>query len=181
MKHVLSLLALILAPAFAVSAWADADDHPAAAPAAATQPAAPAAAAQAASKAATPWASIEGLAVNIELKGSHKNVAAMIARMEQEPIYKEAACAKGKKAGSITCEHTNSGIIMLVSQPYADVTWTMSGATLHKLFTGKNPPKMQTLSLTTCTVSGCTYMQCPPGSAYACCHFVNGAWTTVGC
>jgi len=174
------LSALILVPVCVASAWAEDNDQ--AQPVAATQPAASAPQAAAAQPATPQFPSVQGSRVVIELKGPAKSVAAMVAELEQDAVYKDAACSHAGKPGktaTITCANADSGLMAFVSHNLAEkVRWSISGSTVPNLFTTKALSNARTLSITpNACAAGCTAMNCPPPSGPPeCCHFSNGAW-----
>lgn len=91
--------------------------------------------------------------VAIEFKGPAKSTSALVAGLEKEAVYKEAACSKkAGKTARITCANANGRLMeFLLKNAPASVQWSTTNLTL------------------TC-LNGCVYTQCPAGSGiYRCC------------
>lgn len=117
--------------------------------------------------------------VVIKLKGSAKNVSALVAELEKEAAYTEASCTTGKKPGKtakITCAKADGTLMtFLGNYAAAKVQWTVSGTTVAvaSSATADNPVAARAAAI--CPAM-CTMMNCPPpGGPVMCCKR-----TTVG-
>ncbi|MFH0933652.1 MAG: hypothetical protein V1879_00430, partial [Pseudomonadota bacterium] len=71
----------------------------------------------------------------IELKGDAKDVAALVADLEKEAIFKEAACTvrESQESTKISCARADGKQMeYLDAYPSAKVHWSISGATTLK-------------------------------------------------
>lgn len=103
--------------------------------------------------------------VVIEFKGADKSISALIAAMEKEGVYKEAACATvpGKDTGkpaSISCGKAEGALMTYLSKHApADTLWSITTAS-------------------SCP-TGCYMMNCPPpGGPVACCKRTSIGYRT---
>lgn len=117
-------------------------------------------------------APVTGTGVVIELKGSAKSVHALVADLEKETVYKDAACSSkpAKKPGrtaKITCAKTDGALLaFLGNNAPANIHWSISAAATKSLSTAANkgvlacPPPI-----------GCAMMHCPPPTGpIVCCN-----------
>ncbi len=98
--------------------------------------------------------------VAIELKGSAESVSTLVAGLEKEAVYKDAACStvpakKSGKTARISCDKADSGLMdFLTKNAPATVQWSISSVPA----VGKCLP-------------GCATMHCPPpGGPVRCCN-----------
>ena len=110
--------------------------------------------------------------VSIELKGASKNLSALMADLEKDAAYKEAACsgkpAKSGKAAKITCGKADGALLVFLSKNApANVRWTISAAATAPATRAPAPAASAPLSCPT----GCAVMNCPPPSGpIVCCN-----------
>ncbi len=114
-----------------------------------------------------------GSGVVIVLKGAAGDISALVADLEKEAVYKEAACAPASKPGKtakISCAKAYAGLMAFLGQyASAKVQWHISGATTVAPVVAPVAATLEAQSTAICP-TGCTMMNCPPpGGAPACC------------
>jgi hypothetical protein len=114
-----------------------------------------------------------GAGVVIVLKGAARNISALVAELEKETVYKEAACASASKPGKtakISCAKADAGLMAFLGQyASAKVQWHISGATTAAPVAAPVAAPMAATSTLGCA-TGCTLMNCPPpGGPVVCC------------
>jgi len=100
--------------------------------------------------------------VVIELKGSARNTSALVADLEKDAVYKEAACSKKPgKIVRISCAKADSALMAFLSKNApANVHWRISTATSTRLST--EPVGC---------ASGCVLAPCP--TTVVCCSITT--------
>lgn len=119
--------------------------------------------------AAPAWAGDEPPAatgVVIELKGPAKSVAALVADLEKDKAYQDAACSPGRKSGKaakIACAQADSALMAFLGKNApAKVRWSISSTA--------TPATTKSVTPLGCP-TGCALMNCPPpGGPYRCCN-----------
>jgi hypothetical protein len=112
--------------------------------------------------------------VSIELKGSAKSLSALVADLEKDAVYKEAACstAPAKKSGEtvkISCAKADGALMTFLSKNAQTVHWSIS-ALANKSLPATAKQGVVPMSCPT----GCSIINCPPPSGpLECCHISN--------
>lgn len=98
------------------------------------------------------WALAADAGVVIELKGSAKSVHALLADLEKEAVYKDAACSLDKKSGKTTkviCATADGALLNFLSRNApTGVRWSISGTAT------------QVMSVTRSCPTGCALKTC---------------------
>jgi hypothetical protein len=127
-------MALILLASIAAPAWAE--DAPA--PASATQ-----------------------AAVTVQLSGSAKGVQALLAKLENDAVYKDSGCSgkpmkKSAKTAKISCTNAGGALLAYLGQNTPDkVRWNVSGAVATKMSATQQPLAPRYVCPVGCTPTIC--------------------------
>lgn len=112
--------------------------------------------------------------VVIKLGGSTKDVAALLAELEKDAVFKDASCSAGKpgKKAKISCSQADGALLTFLSKNApVGVNWSISPAP----HTAPQPKLMLRAPASTLTCpAGCSPKNCPPpGGPYQCCNNYN--------